>query len=185
MEQKGRNMYHKEKSAKQLIADAYLRLLNQKPYLDITVTDVVKEAQVARVSYYRAFDSLDGVLEFVLDGFYEKVTKDILPMFMRDKLDAWKTLLLKAYRSIKEDGFNVSHVMHQNSAYMLACLTRRFDFDKTFLDSMTLEQKYMMPVNISAMFTCAKIWADSGYKETPEQLAEFVFGIIKRNLSEQ
>ena len=50
---------------------------------------------------------------------------------------------------------------------------------------MTLEQKYMMPVNISAMFTCAKIWADSGYKETPEQLAEFVFGIIKRNLSEQ
>ena len=96
MEQKGRNMYHKEKSAKQLIADAYLRLLNQTPNLEITVPDVVKEAQVARVSYYRAFDSLDGVLEFVLDGFYEKVTKDILPMFMRDKLDACKTLLLKA-----------------------------------------------------------------------------------------
>lgn len=185
MKQKGKNMYHKDKSAKQLIADAYLRLLKQKPYLEITVTDVVREAQVARVSYYRAFDSLDGVLAFVLDDFYDKVTKDILPMFMRDRLDAWKTLLLKAYRSIKDDGFCISQIVHENSSYMLACLTRRFDFDKKSFDDMTLEQKYMMPVNISTMFTCAKIWADGGYKETPEELAEFVYGIIERNISER
>ena len=43
-------------SVKSEIEQALLRLMTQKSYLDITVTDIVQEAKVARVSFYRNFD---------------------------------------------------------------------------------------------------------------------------------
>ena len=42
-------------SAKSEIEQALLRLMTQKSYMDITVTDIVQEAKVARVSFYRNF----------------------------------------------------------------------------------------------------------------------------------
>lgn len=38
-------------SAKSEIEQAFLRLMTQKSYMDITVTDIVQEANVARVSF--------------------------------------------------------------------------------------------------------------------------------------
>lgn len=48
----GQDMNKKENhSVKSEIEQALLRLMTQKSYLDITVTDIVQEAKVARVSF--------------------------------------------------------------------------------------------------------------------------------------
>ena len=52
-------------SAKSEIEQAFLRLMTQKSYMDITVTDIVQEANVARVSFYRNFASISEVLDGV------------------------------------------------------------------------------------------------------------------------
>ena len=52
-------------SAKSEIEQALLRLMTQKSYLDITVTDIVQEAKVARVSFYRNFTSISEVLDSI------------------------------------------------------------------------------------------------------------------------
>ena len=55
----GQDMNKKENhSVKSEIEQALLRLMTQKSYLDITVTDIVQEAKVARVSFYRNFASI-------------------------------------------------------------------------------------------------------------------------------
>ena len=43
---------HEPRNAKEQIEKAFLDLLEEKPYMDITVTDIVKKADVARVTYY-------------------------------------------------------------------------------------------------------------------------------------
>ena len=55
-------------SAKSEIEQALLRLMTQKSYLDITVTDIVQEAKVARVSFYRNFASISEVLDSIADA---------------------------------------------------------------------------------------------------------------------
>ena len=48
-------------SVKHLIRQAFVQLMSKKPYLDITVTDIVKEAGVARASFYRNYHSISEI----------------------------------------------------------------------------------------------------------------------------
>ena len=67
-------------SAKTEIEQAFLRLMTQKSYLDITVTDIVQEANVARVSFYRNFSSIAAVLDSIADAAAEKLNIEFLPL---------------------------------------------------------------------------------------------------------
>ena len=60
-------------SAKSEIEQAFLRLMTQKSYMDITVTDIVQEAKVARVSFYRNFASISEVLDSIADATAENM----------------------------------------------------------------------------------------------------------------
>ena len=55
------------------IARALLHLLGSKEFSDITVTDIVEEAHVARASYYRNFSSKEDILvnagRLIMDDF--------------------------------------------------------------------------------------------------------------------
>ena len=42
---------------------AMVKLLEKKHYLQITVTDVVKEAGIARASFYRLYNSIDDIID--------------------------------------------------------------------------------------------------------------------------
>ncbi len=47
----------KTESVDKLIKAAFIELMNRKYYMDITVTDLVKEAGIARASFYRNYGS--------------------------------------------------------------------------------------------------------------------------------
>lgn len=66
-------------SVKAEIEKALLALLSKKEYTSITVTDVVKEAKVARVSFYRHFSSIPDVLDSIADQTAEKLNIEFLP----------------------------------------------------------------------------------------------------------
>ena len=80
---KGRNcnMANKENySVKDEIETALLALLSKKEYASITVTDLVKEAKVARVSFYRHFSSISDVLESIAEKTVQKLNIEFLPL---------------------------------------------------------------------------------------------------------
>ena len=47
------------------IQKAFMELLSEKDYIDITVTDIVKKANVARTSFYRNFNSIGDLVDFI------------------------------------------------------------------------------------------------------------------------
>ena len=59
--------YEANRMVKIKISRALIKLMDQMPFSDITVTDIVKTAGVARASYYRNFDSKEEVLIKVTD----------------------------------------------------------------------------------------------------------------------
>ena len=57
---------------------AMVSLLKRKNYLQITVTDLVQEARVARASFYRVYNSIDRVL----DDVYIDLKHELLSLFV-------------------------------------------------------------------------------------------------------
>ena len=71
---------HEPRNAKEQIEKAFLDLLEEKPYMDITVTDIVKKADVARVTYYRNFDSISDIIESITDHMADEFVTELAPM---------------------------------------------------------------------------------------------------------
>lgn len=57
------------------MAAAFERLLTEKPYEDITVTDIARAADVDRKTFYKHFGSIDGLLAYLLDQAVEDVVE--------------------------------------------------------------------------------------------------------------
>lgn len=58
------------------MATAFERLLTEKPYEDITVTDIAREADVDRKTFYKHFGSIDGLLVYLLDLTIEDIVEN-------------------------------------------------------------------------------------------------------------
>jgi AcrR family transcriptional regulator len=53
-------------TVKDRIARAFIRLLKKHEYHEITVVDIITEAQAGRVSFYRNFNEKDDVLRYYI-----------------------------------------------------------------------------------------------------------------------
>ena len=62
---------------KNQITEGLFSLLRKKSFSEITVTDIVKEANVARASYYRNFQSKEEIIEAAMDSLRDDLMADI------------------------------------------------------------------------------------------------------------
>ena len=59
------------------ITGALFSLLRRKKFSEITVTDLVTEADVARASYYRNYESKEAIIEDAMDQIRDELMKEI------------------------------------------------------------------------------------------------------------
>ena len=58
----------KKEEVRQAVIDAFFRLMRKRENTEITISDIVREAGVARVSYYRNFTSREDIVLSLIDG---------------------------------------------------------------------------------------------------------------------
>ena len=76
-------------SVKHEIIDAVMQLMTEKNYMDITVTDIVKKAGVARASFYRNFNSINDVIDVIVDEISDELIGDIFPTLYSSDDSCW------------------------------------------------------------------------------------------------
>lgn len=168
-------------SAKNEIEQAFLRLMTQKSYLDITVTDIVQEANVARVSFYRNFTSISEVLDSIADATAEKLNIEFLPLL--DTSDE---------RKLREYLFNYFYQISLNYKEMWAIRGLNMDLFTKRLgekihekhkvsepDDPDMNEKYGWVAKLCVLDGISRRWIMDGMKETPEEMIDYVMPIIK------
>lgn len=172
----------KKKTAGELLQEAYFKLLTKKSYLDITVTDLVKEAGVARVSYYRLFTSFDELVEKTLDGIFKVLTDKVFPLFEKASLEEWRETIEKLLSKFKnnEYPFCLPKLLPQNMNYI--CSKAEEKFAKAKSGEEKPNRKFIFSVNASIVIAIAKTWALNGFKEKESDLADLTVELIKNNL---
>lgn len=65
------------KRVKKQITEGLFSLLRKKTFSEITITDIVNEANVARASYYRNFQNKEEIIEAYMDSLRDELMQDI------------------------------------------------------------------------------------------------------------
>ena len=69
-----------------LIADALMALLRRKPYQEITVSELCREAAVGRKTFYRNFETKKDVIDLILEELLETYRKELESIPSEDRL---------------------------------------------------------------------------------------------------
>lgn len=157
---------------------ALVQLLSKKRFLDITVTDVVRKADVARASFYRSYNSIDEIIDEIFLDLKNRITEKTFPLVFSETDENIIHVLTDFYNSIKSKELLFIDILPENINMItsrldrsMANLTNR-KFDNTF-------QKYTPFVNLSIIVSIARLWTMDGCRETPEEIANYTHQIIK------
>ena len=71
-------MDRRQKRTKQAICDAFTNLLEKKSYSNITVQDIIDEADIGRSTFYSHFETKDELLNDICSGIFSHVFSDNL-----------------------------------------------------------------------------------------------------------
>lgn len=95
--------YRSSIRSRRLIREAFLQLLKEKELRRITVTEIVRRADINRATFYSHYSDVQGVLEEIENEIIDKLTLVLnevqFPSFFRDPVP----LLLKTTRYLEED----------------------------------------------------------------------------------
>lgn len=155
------------------ITRALLELMAEKPYEDITVSELTSRAQVARVSFYRNFEGKDDVLQRHAKQATEKFIAWIGPdLRLRDPHAFMFALLRHIYDNHDAIDLlfrsNRMDILREefNRAFGVGCEDRRESARRAFL--------------AGGLYNLVYRWSLSGYDPTPERLADFVYELVSQ-----
>ena len=163
-----------------------MQLLLQKAYTDITVSDLVTKAQVARMSFYRNFNSLDDVIESIANDMIQDFNTEIAPILKGNDERKWRELLFETiYRMIQnQKDFGVSYreiaKMHANHSVIVSRMQEKIVLQESELSDRTPTEKYTVIGKLNLIHGVIARWALTGMQETPEELVNVIMSMISK-----
>ncbi len=158
----------KNEEVRQAIIDAFFRLMRKRENTEITISDIVREAGVARISYYRNFTSREDIVLSLIDGAiarYEKTVDFSSGSFYCYGNIRTAFFMIHEYRDYVRDivryGFALPLYARFNE------LHERMDGDV----SANSIERYRIYAYIGAFTNTALEWIREGSKESPEEIA--------------
>lgn len=172
-------MYTREKSSvKKRMADAFVDMLSQKSYADITVTDIVNTAQVARVSFYRNFNSISDVVDYITDELANEFIDKILPVLNSNDENKWREFLFDFINNALNNRRKIEAINLQNTAVLFSHLNTKMQMYVNVNSNKTISDKYTSYVKACLINNVVKKWIDDGMVETPEEIINYLMSFI-------
>lgn len=172
-------MYTREKSSvKKRMADAFVDMLSQKSYADITVTDIVNTAQVARVSFYRNFNSISDVVDYITDELANEFIDKILPVLNSNDENKWREFLFDFINNALNNRGKIEAINLQNTTVLFSHLNTKMQMYVNVNSNKTISDKYTSYVKACLINNVVKKWIDDGMVETPEEIINYLMSFI-------
>ena len=173
----GTNLTNRNRDIRMSIATALIQLMEDKPLEEITITAVVKEAHVSRMTFYKYFTSKQNVLS---DYLYEIVNE-----YVEDA---------KAQKDIGEF-CDYKHICHcfeffKNHSVLIMTLIKAGMYNviiealNNYMDTYVAHDPdrscYDLYYYAGALCNVYIKWIEMGMKESPKEVAEVVYRHLKR-----
>jgi len=167
-----------QSSAAELIAAAFMELMLEKPYMEITVTDIITRAGVARASFYRNYNSTSDILEHAIDRVVADFNETVLPIMAGNDERAWRDLLFRYIYQFCEQHRRLASSRPDNIPILFTIMNGRIRELESQRATSTIEEKYRITARVGAISNILRIWMDDGMKESPEEIVNYIMGFI-------
>ncbi|HAX72389.1 MAG TPA: hypothetical protein DCY20_02565 [Firmicutes bacterium] len=187
-------MYHIKKDKRsvqssQAIYNALMIIAQDKLCKNISITEIVSQAQVGRATFYRNFDCIDDVLRYKLDQNLDQMCEKIKSFYSlsKDPISPSTSTTLKPILQYIYDNSAVYQVLVDNERYDL--LRENFiklikDFwlslceQPNYLpDSVTKNFEYFLEVHASLLIAIITKWIKEDLTILPDDMANIINGI--------
>lgn len=159
----------------ELLSDALFKILEHKPYEEITITDLQKSSSVSRSTFYRLFDNIDDIFHYQLDMIFSTLKEELLHIDHKDLLDflidkwfKYQSLFIKIIQARKYSIIVECFEKHQNE--LLA--KKSFENEEDYINA-----KYGLSVLGCIIIGTLNVWNKYGQKETIKQLHQKIVRI--------
>lgn len=171
-------MTQQSHSVRQLIREAFIRLMERKSYMDITVSDIVREAGVARVSFYRNFNSINDIIDDIADEIADELLHEMIPVLSGRNERKWRTFLFRIFYHFSETTFMLTLSNLQNISLIFARINTKIQMKQELIPSGSLEEKYAPFGKFGLICNILKKWMDDNRQETPEEMVDYIMRFI-------
>lgn len=183
------NLGKRQKESQLLIQQACLKLLSQMEYNQITIAKICTKATVSRNTFYRIFDSKEDVLasiviekvEHIIDAFEKQDHYDFLRPEFQDHFQSyqryytyWKHENLFLTILVRQNLFDIFYTIHER--YIVNVASEHIICVFQYTES---QRKYYYKWLSFSLACILEEWAESGFVETPEELAELTIQLYK------
>ena len=166
---------------KKSVEEALFTLLKTKSFSEITATDIIKTAKIARSSYYRNFDSKEDIITSYIERQRLEVAKKISfsesakGFFNIDKLvKSLEHFLTQKYYFLLlyDNGFG-SYLQENENL-----------FAEMYLGNMPYDSpdRYKIYFMSGALFNMTMKWLRDGAKESPYEMATIFLKLLNENI---
>lgn len=156
---------------KERMADALLELLAEKPYAEISVSEITDRADVGRATYYRHFASKDDVLLYKFQTIFDNVPHQNKP-FHEHTLEDVTTFFEEYFGNLAANKDVLEQVYSANLDYLLFIYMYRFTV--TASAGGTLLTRYRVALHSASTFAIVDQWITSGFEQSPEELTDMI-----------
>lgn len=153
---------------KKSITDALLELMQKKNFSDISITEIIQTAGVARVSFYRNYSSKEDILTTLIEDVLEQFRGEIC-----HEGAAYYTYqnVLKSFQYFKTYSRYVLNLyLFGYGSILLEKLNQSHEIVAGTMPNHSIE-KYKLYMYIGALYNTAVIWLNNDTKENTEDIA--------------
>ncbi len=183
-------MYHikqhrRTQNSAQLLYEALLRIMDETPFEEITVTQVLRESTVSRSTFYRNFDRLSDVLIWKLDSTFETYSTQFLEKMNALPSPLPKDLLLRYFFTFWYENKEILHRLKQANRMddiYPSFIQRSKPLTQAFLPELELDSvqyQYYISMKAGLVMGIFNQWVERGMTETPHEVLQITIQNLK------
>ena len=169
---------------KKVIKDSLIELLQDKKIHQVTVTDICKNANINRGTFYTHYKDAYDLLQSMEDDLFNQILEYIEETPLEDYKEI---LLLKVLELIKEnkDLCKILFSRHMESDIMdrILLVASKANIDKFIshsqVDDVFLD--YFIKYTVGGVFSVVQTWLGNNLKESPEEIVAIINNIVAFN----
>ena len=175
-------MKRERKTVRERLKIAYTNLLCKRKSSEITVTELVREADVSRVSYYRSFNSFEEILDECVDDLMKRIPDVLTPTLLEDKKAAWKELITRYMTALRNDTLRIPLMLTENAPLILSKINAKL---VVFFEdnNVSAKEKYITSGNLALIAGVGGRWLRSGFRESTEEIIDLTYKMVENNLN--
>ena len=159
------------------IVQALLLIMKEKPYQNISISEITKKAGVNRSTYYRHFEKKESIVQFYLDS----TMQEYQDAFRKNPCSNFRIYMLTMFETFysRKEGILLIHDAGL-SFLLLDVLNDHFHFE-TIAKKSSKAQQFKASYHIGGIYNNLLLWFSHRMNETPAEMTQIALSYRPEN----